>query len=151
MDVRFKGVAIGIFLFSTTIVGTIAVSVNAELIKVFGVTDNPEGIGKIVGFSTSVPCIFAAVCFWRAGIHYAKQKAEIDSLKEASLVKVVEYNVDLTNESITALMKMDLRGLTHNSIREGDSSIYAPFLKSSDSKAPLKRLNTTQVFKPAKI
>lgn len=72
MDSRFKGVSIGIFLFATTISGTVAVSFTAQMIKHFDAKDDPEKIGKIIGFSTTVPCLFAAFCFYKAGIHYAK-------------------------------------------------------------------------------
>jgi hypothetical protein len=41
IDVKFKGVAVGVFLFATTIAGTIAVSFDAALIKYLEATDDP--------------------------------------------------------------------------------------------------------------
>lgn len=71
MDVRYKGVAIGIFLFCTTISGTVAVTVDASLIKSLGAEKDPKKIGQIVALSTIVPTILAAIAFYFAGIHYA--------------------------------------------------------------------------------
>lgn len=91
MDTRFKGVSIGIFLFATTISGTVAVSFTAQMIKYFDAKDDPEKIGKIIGFSTTVPCFFAAICFYKAGVHYAKQKASMVTVVEDAMEKVSVY------------------------------------------------------------
>ena len=48
----------------------------------------------------------------------------------------------MNNESISSLMKMDLKNLTPNSFREGDSSIYAQFLKHSPPRTTSKVNNT---------
>ena len=67
-----------------------------------------------------MPSFFAAFFFYRAGIHYALFKTKIVEKVEEALEKVSVYHIDLHNESIANLMKMDLRGLTPNSFREGE-------------------------------
>ena len=55
----------------------------------------------------------------------------------------------MNNESIASLMKMDLKGLTPNSFREGDSSMYAQFLKHSPP-GTTSRMNNTVIKKSKK-
>lgn len=55
----------------------------------------------------------------------------------------------MNNTSIASLMKMDLRGLTPNSFREGDSSMFAPFLKHSPP-GTTSRMNNTEYMKRKK-
>lgn len=61
------------------------------MIKLFDAKDDPEKIGKIIGFSTTVPCLFAAFCFYKAGIHYAKQKASMVTVVDDAMEKVSVY------------------------------------------------------------
>ena len=61
------------------------------MIKYLSATENPAEIGKIVALSTTVPCVFAAFCFYRAGIHYAAQKAESVAVVEKAMEKVSVY------------------------------------------------------------
>lgn len=69
---------------------------------------------------------------------------------EDALDKVSEYHIDLHNESIAMLMKMDLKGLTPNSFREGESSVFHPFL-SLDNQTK-DRMNTTMaVYRTKKM
>ena len=61
------------------------------MIKAFNATDDPEKIGKIIGFSTTIPCLFAAFCFYKAGIHYEKQKASMVTVVDEAMEKVSVY------------------------------------------------------------
>ena len=73
IDVKYKSVAIGVYLFGTTIAGTLGSFVVGELITLYA----PEGgytVGVIMAVNTSVPCLVAAFCFYMAGGHYSEFK-----------------------------------------------------------------------------
>ena len=115
IDIKFKGVAVGIFLFATTIAGTIAVSFDAQLIKWLDGTEDPVQVGKVVALSTTFPCLLAAYCFWNAGKHYAVFKeAQVKKVDDA-IDKVSAYHIALETQSIASLLKMNIKGLTKDS------------------------------------
>jgi hypothetical protein len=66
----------------------------------------------------------AAICFWFAGIHYEKFKQEQAKKEKDALDKVSEFNIAMETKSIANLLKMDLRGLTLDSIDQGEASEY---------------------------
>lgn len=142
IEVQFKGVAVGIFLFATTIAGTVAVWFDARMIKALEATDDPVQIGKMIALSTTVPCLLAAICFWRAGIYYAAVKTEQTKIVEAAIDKVSAYHVDMRTNSISSLLKMNLKGLKPDSYREGDSE-YSRYLKPGSQSFFEKRGNIT--------
>jgi hypothetical protein len=87
------------------------------MIKALEATDDPIQIGKIVALSTTVPCLLAAFCFWRAGIYYADVKTKQMMVVEAAIEKVSAYHVDMRTNSISSLLKMNLKGLRPDSYR----------------------------------
>ena len=143
IEVQYKGVAVGIFLFSTTIAGTVAVWFDARMIKAFSADDDPAQIGKIVAFSTTVPCVLAAFCFWRAGIQYAKVKTQQTQIVEEAIDKVSAYHVDMRTNSIASLLKMNIKGLRPDSYMEGDSSEFSRYLSPVKDNYLEKKVNLT--------
>ena len=143
IQVEFKGVAVGIFLFCTTIVGTIAVWFDAEMIKSLEATEDPIQIGKIVALSTTVPCLIAAFCFWKAGIYYAEVKTKQTKVKEEAIDKVSVYHIDMRADSISSLLKMNLKGLRPDSYQDGDSSEFSRYLSPTKENVLQKRMNNT--------
>ena len=69
IDVRFKGVAMGIFLFATAIFGTIGSFVIGALIQDFHISSQQRK-GWLLAVNTAIPCIFSAIFFYISSIHY---------------------------------------------------------------------------------
>lgn len=78
IDTKYKGVAIGVYLFCTTISGTVAAAVVGNLIShIVGDKEDPDNMeGKIIALNTMIPCLLAAICFYIAGFPYQKFKNE---------------------------------------------------------------------------
>ena len=68
-----------------------------------------------MALSTTVPCLLAAICFWRAGAHYVVVKTEQTKVVEEAIEKVSMYHIDMRTNSISSLLKMNLKGLTPHS------------------------------------
>ena len=75
----------GVFLFSSTIAGTIAATVVGAIEGHYEDSDGnvpPEITGNIMAINTTVPSLLAAVCFYFSGIHYANYKQAVNAEKE---------------------------------------------------------------------
>lgn len=75
IDTKYKAVSIGVFLFGTTISGTICTIVLGALIGTYAKTDM-RTLGYILAASASIPSLIAAFCFYMAGFHYAAFKTK---------------------------------------------------------------------------
>lgn len=69
IDPQFKGIGIALFLFSTTISGTIALLVIGKLEDYYG-SENYDALSWVLTLSTVIPCILAAGSFFIAMGHY---------------------------------------------------------------------------------
>ena len=92
IDVRYKGVAMGVFLFSTAIVGTIGTAIVGVVIS--GVTDQKKE-GLIIALNTAIPCILAAFTFWISSIHYGRFKEQLEKEKDDAQAKA--SNLDISD------------------------------------------------------
>lgn len=66
VDPAVKGVAISLYLFAVTIVGTIGSVVVGSVSKALHTETNGPLLGYICAISCCVPCIFAIFCFYMA-------------------------------------------------------------------------------------
>ena len=73
IDVRYKGVAMGVFLFATAIVGTIGTYIIGVVIDDFHISSQQKQ-GWLIAVNTAGPCLVSTILFWVASIHYAKFK-----------------------------------------------------------------------------
>ena len=73
IDVRYKGVAIGVFLFATAIFGTIGTLLIGAIEKDFHISSQ-ERKGWLLAVNTAVPCFVSAILFYMASIHYAEHR-----------------------------------------------------------------------------
>ena len=73
IDVRYKGVAIGVFLFATAIFGTIGTLLIGAIINDFHISSQ-ERKGWLLAVNTAVPCFISAVLFYMASIHYEEHR-----------------------------------------------------------------------------
>ena len=107
IDVKYKGVALGVFQFGTTLSGTVAVSVLGLVITEEKVSDeNKNGqkeLGLTLAASTAIPCLLASVCFYKAGIYYAEFKQRQEADKRAALQIAEEEKIEMRSESIYKL------------------------------------------------
>ena len=69
IDVRYKGVAMGVFLFATSLSGTAATLVVGVMNTDFHVSEQ-IGKGKVIWLNTALPCILSMVFFYISGIYY---------------------------------------------------------------------------------
>lgn len=76
------------FLFTTTISGTIATVVIDQLVQAVDAYTHLERLGYIMIASTCIPYIFAIPCFYIAGKHYVEFKKCLDYCKGATLDKI---------------------------------------------------------------
>ena len=94
IDPKYKGQAVGIFAFSTTMSGTFVVWLDAKLISLMDSNgDSLFHIGTVITLTTSLPCLIAAICFWRAGIHYEQFKLDEEKKVDDALEKMEAYHV----------------------------------------------------------
>jgi len=103
VDVRYKGVAIGVFLFATTLAGTLAATVIGEVVTATkddpNDPDDPATIGVIMAISTGVPCIFATIFFYIAAQRYEEIRIEQEAKKEDAIVKASVYDVEFKSRA----------------------------------------------------
>jgi len=137
IDAKYKGRAIGIFQFSIYIFGTIGVFVNSLLINEQNGDNNPIAVGKVIAFNTCIPCLLAAFCYWRAGIHYEIFKINQEKKVDKAIEKAEAFHVNLLTESIRSLQKMDLNALRKDSIWQPNSP-FKPFLAESSESNLMK-------------
>ncbi len=71
IDVRYKGVAMGVFLFATAIFGTIGTLLIGIIVDDFHISAQDKK-GWLLTVNTAVPCVFSAIFFYIASIHYEK-------------------------------------------------------------------------------
>jgi hypothetical protein len=117
IDTRYKAVSIGMFLFGTTISGTVASYLVGQLIQNF-VPDNDTSntLGVILAINTTVPCLLASFCFYMAGGHYVK-------FKEESLLEHDDVN-KRTEDLQLDVARLNVAGLTlYESFRKAKPSI----------------------------
>lgn len=76
IDPQFKGVGIALFLFSTTVSGTIALLVIGKLED--AVDGNIGALSWVLTLSTVIPCLLAAGCFFIAMGHYVEFKKDAE-------------------------------------------------------------------------
>ena len=69
IDVRYKGVAMGVFLFATSLTGTAATLVVGVMDTKYHVKEQ-IGKGKVIWLNTALPCVLAMVFFYISGIYY---------------------------------------------------------------------------------
>jgi hypothetical protein len=135
IDVKYKGVGVGVLTFTYTIAGTIALIVDGYLISAFG--EEPEQVGKVIAISTCIPCFFAAICFWIAGKHYEKKRQEQVKQTEKAIENVSAFHVSLRPQDIELLMSMkSFKGLTTLSYRNPKSE-FITYLTSEPPKLML--------------
>ena len=99
---KYKAVSIGVFLFFTTISGTICTVTLGALIGKYA-EDDMNTLGYILAASASIPCLIAAFCFYMAGFHYAEFKTKAAEEKAAALVRAESLQVDLRTLSVASL------------------------------------------------
>ena len=89
VPVEFKGVSVGVFLFATTIAGTVAAAVVGAVAEQFDEQSQSyeDRLGDIMAINTVVPCLFATFFFWMAGRRYAEIRREQVAENEDALVK----------------------------------------------------------------
>ena len=69
IDVRYKGVAMGVFLFATSLTGTAATLIVGVMDTKYHVKEQ-IGKGKVIWLNTALPCVLAMVFFYISGIYY---------------------------------------------------------------------------------
>jgi MFS family permease len=99
IDVKYKGVAIGVFSFGTTISGTLA-AVILGLVITAEDAEEQQGLGEILAISTAIPCFLASLCFYRAGTFYVEFKKSFEEEKVKAMSIAVSHHVELRSESI---------------------------------------------------
>ena len=90
------------FLFSTTVSGTIAATVVGSINDAFADSNgdvDPVTLGYIMTVSTVVPCIFAAMCFKIAGNHYVAFKIKQTVETEDVMTKASHYNYEQLSQA----------------------------------------------------
>jgi len=93
IDVRFKGVAMGVFLFATAIFGTIGSLVIGVIIDDFHIKSQTYK-GEIIAINTALPCLISALLFYIAKSHYADFRRQVEIEKEEASVKASQYNFE---------------------------------------------------------
>ena len=86
IDVRYKGVAMGVFLFATAIFGTIGSLVMGAMIDDFHISAQNKK-GWLLTLNTSLPSFLAAICFYVSSIYYAEFRKNISEEKEVAIGK----------------------------------------------------------------
>jgi len=102
IDVKYKGVAIGVFQFGTTISGTLAVVVLGFVITEEHASGQQK-LGQILAISTAIPCFVASFCFYRAGTFYVDFRKTLEQDKAAAMSVAALANIELRSESIAEL------------------------------------------------
>ena len=102
IETKYKAVSIGVFLFFTTISGTICTVTLGALIDTYAEHDM-KTLGYILAASASIPCLVAAFCFYMAGFHYAEFKSKATEEKAAALDHVESLKVDWRTLSTVSL------------------------------------------------
>lgn len=93
IDVRFKGVAMGVFLFATAIFGTIGSALIGFVFQDFHITTQ-QNKGYIIAFNTAFPCLVSAILFYISKSHYAEFRRNLEIAKENATVKASSYKFD---------------------------------------------------------
>lgn len=93
IDVRYKGVAMGVFLFATAIFGTIGSLVIGTIIDDFHI-QSQEYKGYLLAVNTALPCAIGAFFFWISSIHYEKFRRQIEDEKIEAQTKASNFNWD---------------------------------------------------------
>ncbi|CDW91861.1 UNKNOWN [Stylonychia lemnae] len=88
IDSSVKGVAISVFLFTTTISGTIATVVIDQLIDAFDAYNHLERLGYIMVANCCIPYITAIPCFYIAGKNYEEFKKCLHYCKSTTLERI---------------------------------------------------------------
>ncbi len=86
--VTYSLIAISVFLFTTTISGTIATVVIDQLVEAVDAYNHLERLGYIMVASTCIPYTLAIPCFYIAGKHYVEFKKCLAYCKSATLDKI---------------------------------------------------------------
>ena len=96
---RYKGVAIGVFLFATAIFGTIGTLVIGAIINDFHISSQ-ERKGWLLAANTAIPCLISAFLFYMASIHYEEHRRQLEAEKEDAQTKASNYNFKSDNGSV---------------------------------------------------
>jgi MFS family permease len=107
IDPMYKGLAVGIFLFATSMSGTFVIWLDAKLVSSY-----PDQLGTIITLTTTIPCFLSAFCFWKAGFPYEKFKQMEEKKTDVALEKVEVYHVTMEQEAIISLMEMNVKKMT---------------------------------------
>lgn len=86
IDVRYKGVAMGVFLFATAIFGTIGTLIIGVIIDDFHITSQSRK-GWLLAVNTALPCLCSSILFYVASHHYAKFRKNLEEENEEVEVK----------------------------------------------------------------
>ena len=88
IEQKYKGVAIGMFLFSTNIVSTVGLTVVGQFFdsaktNIVDLEELQKRYGLILCLNTAIPCLLASFCFYMSGKYYAefKEKDEAEKLQ----------------------------------------------------------------------
>ena len=99
IDVRYKGVAMGVFLFATSLSGTAATLIVGVLDTDLHVKKQ-FGKGKVIWLNTALPCILAMVFFYISGIYYDRFRRNLAKEVEEVQEKASQFKFDSRSESV---------------------------------------------------
>ena len=99
IDVRYKGVAMGVFLFATSLSGTAATLIVGVLDTDLHVKKQ-LGKGKVIWLNTALPCILAMVFFYISGIYYDRFRRNLAKEVEEVQEKASQFKFDSRSESV---------------------------------------------------
>lgn len=90
IDVRYKGVAMGVFLFATAIFGTVGTLVIGTIVEDFHIQSQAKK-GWLIALNTAVPCLISSILFYISSIHFLKFKQKVQEDKTEALAKASNY------------------------------------------------------------
>ena len=76
IDVRYKGVAMGVFLSCTGVFGTLGTLLIGAIVDDYHISAQDKK-GWLLTVNTALPCLFSAIFFYISSIHYAEYRRNL--------------------------------------------------------------------------
>jgi len=102
IETKYKAASIGVYVFLTTITGTICDVIIGKLVEDYALND-VKILGYILAASASIPCLIATLCFYKSGLYYAEFKTKATEEKAAALIHADSLHVHWRKLSVDSL------------------------------------------------